>query len=120
VGWSPAAGCRVQIEGSEALGTCEPPRPRRHVWLGQHGCTHLTVDESQVPALPFRPESFDAALLIGVLDLLTEPYLAGRQLRRILRPGGVRLVTTANDCYWRRRLDRVLPAKAAAPAGRAP
>jgi len=80
-----------------------------NVWLTRHGCTHVTADESHVPALPFEPESFDAALLIGVLDRLPEPYRAARQLRRILRPGGVLLVTAANDCYWRRRLDRVLP-----------
>jgi SAM-dependent methyltransferase len=77
-------------------------------WLSQHGCTHLSVDESHVAALPFEPESFDAALLIGVLDRLAEPYRVARQLHRILRPGGVLLVTTANDCYWRHRLDRVV------------
>jgi hypothetical protein len=49
-------------------------------WLGQHGCSHLTVDESHVAALPFEPETFDAALLIGVLDRLAEPYRATRQL----------------------------------------
>jgi SAM-dependent methyltransferase len=80
-----------------------------NVWLGQHGCTHHTVDESHLPGLPFEPESFDAALLIDVLDHLAEPYRAARQLHRVLRPGGVLLVTAANDCYWRRRLDRVLP-----------
>jgi Methyltransferase domain len=80
-----------------------------NVWLGEHGCTQVTVDESHVPALPFESESFDAALLIGVLDRLAEPYRAARQLHRILRPGGVLLVTAVNDCYWRRRLDRVLP-----------
>jgi SAM-dependent methyltransferase len=80
-----------------------------NVWLGEHGCTQVTVDESHVPALPFESESFDAALLVGVLDRLAEPYRAARQLHRILRPGGVLLVTAANDCYWRRRLDRVLP-----------
>jgi SAM-dependent methyltransferase len=79
-----------------------------NISLSQHGCTHLTVDESHVPALPFESESFDAALLIGVLDRLAEPYRAARQLHRILRPGGVLLVTTANDCYWRRRLGRVV------------
>jgi SAM-dependent methyltransferase len=79
-----------------------------NVWLTRHGCTHVTADESHVPALPFESASFDAALLVGVLDRLTEPYLAARQLHRVLRPGGVLLVTTANDCYWRRRLDRVV------------
>jgi SAM-dependent methyltransferase len=77
-------------------------------WLGQHGCTQITVDESHLPALPFESASFDAALLIGVLDRLAEPYRAARQLHRVLRPGGVLLVTATNDCYWRRRLDRVV------------
>jgi SAM-dependent methyltransferase len=79
-----------------------------NLWLGEHGCTQVTVDESHVPSLPFEPESFDAALLIGVLDRLTEPYRAARQLHRVLRPGGVLLATAANGCYWRRRLDRVV------------
>ena len=94
--------------GSHCLNVGRRARPV-NVWLGQHGCTQLTVDESHVPALPFESESFDAALLIGVLDRLAEPYKAARQLHRVLRPGGVLLVTAANDCYWRRRLDRVLP-----------
>ena len=93
--------------GSHCLNVGRRARPV-NVWLGQHGCTHRTVDESHVPALPFESESFDAALLIGVLDRLAEPYRAARQLHRILRPGGVLLVTAANDCYWRRRLDRVV------------
>jgi SAM-dependent methyltransferase len=94
--------------GSHCLNVGRRARPV-NVWLGKHGCTHRTVDESHVPALPFESESFDAALLIGVLDRLAEPYRAARQLHRVLRPGGVLLVTAANDCYWRRRLDRVLP-----------
>ena len=94
--------------GSHCLNVGRRARPV-NVWLGQHGCTYRTVDESHVPALPFESESFDAALLIGVLDRLAEPYRTARQLHRILRPGGVLLVTAANDCYWRRRLDRVLP-----------
>jgi SAM-dependent methyltransferase len=97
----------VVPSGSHCLNVGRRARPV-NVWLSQHGYTHLTVDESHVPALPFDSESFDAALLIGVLDRLTEPYRAARQLHRALRPGGVLLVTAANDCYWRRRLDRVV------------
>jgi hypothetical protein len=79
-----------------------------NVWLTRHGCTQVTADESHMPALPLESASFDAALLVGVLDRLTQPYVAARQLHRVLRPGGVLLVTAANDCYWRRRLDRVV------------
>jgi SAM-dependent methyltransferase len=78
-------------------------------WLHQHGCSHVGADVSQVSRLPFGAESFDAALLIEALDCLAEPDLAARELRRVLRPGGVLLVTAPNGCYWRRRLDRVLP-----------
>jgi SAM-dependent methyltransferase len=98
----------VVPSGSRCLNVGRRARPV-NLWLVQHGCTHRTVDKSHVPALPFDSESFDAALLIGVLDRLAEPYRAARQLHRVLRPGGVLLVTAANDCYWRRRLDRVLP-----------
>ena len=94
--------------GSHCLNVGRRARPL-NVWLGQHGCTQVTVDESHVPALPFESGSFDASLLVGVLDRLAEPYRAARQLHRVLRPGGVLLVTATNDCYWRRRLDRVLP-----------
>ncbi len=94
--------------GSHCLNVGRRARPV-NLWLGQHGCTQITVDESQVAVLPFEPGSFDAALLIGVLERLAEPYRAARQLHRVLRPGGVLLATAANDGYWRRRLDRVLP-----------
>jgi SAM-dependent methyltransferase len=94
--------------GSHCLNVGRRARPV-NLWLGQHGCTQITVDESHVAVLPFEPGSFDAALLIGVLERLAEPYRAARQLHRVLRPGGVLLATAANDGYWRRRLDRVLP-----------
>lgn len=97
----------VVPSGSHCLNVGRRARPV-NAWLGRHGCTQVTVEESHMPALPFEPETFDAALLVGVLDRLAEPYRAARQLHRVLRPGGVLLVTAANDCYWRRRLDRVV------------
>jgi SAM-dependent methyltransferase len=75
-------------------------------WLAGRGCHHVEADLEQATALPFEDESFDAALLLGVLDRLVEPHLAAAELRRVLRPGGVLLVTATNASYWRRRLDR--------------
>jgi len=64
------------------------------------------VSPSQATALAFEDESFDAALLIGVLDQLVAPDLAAVELCRVLRPGGVLLATATNPSYWRYRLDR--------------
>ena len=75
-------------------------------WLLGHGCRPVEVAASQATSLPFEGESFDAALLIGVLDQLVSPDLAALELRRVLRPGGVLLVTATNLSYWRHRLDR--------------
>ena len=75
-------------------------------WLVGHGCRPVEVAASQATRLPFEGESFDAALLIGVLDQLVSPDLAALELRRVLRPGGVLLVTATNLSYWRHRLDR--------------
>jgi SAM-dependent methyltransferase len=78
-------------------------------WLLGHGCSQIDAEVWQATALPFEDESFDAALLIAVLDQLGEPQRAATELCRVLRPGGVLLVTATNVAYWRRRLDQVLP-----------
>jgi SAM-dependent methyltransferase len=75
-------------------------------WLLGHGCSQIDAEVSQATALPFEDESFDAALLIAVLDQLGEPQRAATELRRVLRPGGVLLVTATNVAYWRHRLGR--------------
>lgn len=77
-------------------------------WLADHGCSYVEANASQGCALPFPDESFDAALLIGVLDDPLPPQLAMPELRRVLRPGGALLVVAPNACYWRRRVDRML------------
>jgi ubiquinone/menaquinone biosynthesis C-methylase UbiE len=64
------------------------------------------VAPRQATELAFEDESFDAALLIGVLDQLEDVGRAAAELRRVLRPGGVLLVNAANRSYWRNRLDR--------------
>jgi SAM-dependent methyltransferase len=75
-------------------------------WLLGHGCRPVEVPASQATRLPFGGESFDAALLIGVLPQLVSPDLAALELRRVLRPGGMVLVTATNLSYWRHRIDR--------------
>jgi SAM-dependent methyltransferase len=75
-------------------------------WLAGHGCRPVEVAPRQAAALALEDESFDAALLLGVLDQLQDLGRAAAELRRVLRPGGVLLVSAANGSYWRNRLDR--------------
>jgi SAM-dependent methyltransferase len=89
-------------------------------WLHSHGCRQVEVDPVEATALPFVDESFDAALLLGVLEWLGEPGRAAVELRRVLRPGGVLLVTAANRCYWRHRLDRAARAQEPQPGAMSP
>ena len=93
---SRGARCLVVGQGNHAMRS----------WLHGHGCQPVEVPATQATRLPFGGESFDAALLIGVLHQLVSPDLAALELRRVLRPGGVLLVTATNLSYWRHRLDR--------------
>jgi len=57
-------------------------------------------------------------LLIGALDQLEDLGRAAAELRRVLRPGGLLLVSAANGSSWRNRFDRL--DRAARAGGRGP
>jgi SAM-dependent methyltransferase len=64
----------------------------------------------QAEKLPLKAASADAVLLKEVLDHCWSPEKVLREVRRVLRPGGVVLLTLTNDRAWYKRL---LPAWAA-------
>jgi SAM-dependent methyltransferase len=92
-------------------------------WLVRRGCSYVGVDVSETAvqqaaalgfdarvvddaaALPFEDGAFDAALAVEVLEHLFAPQQAVAEILRVLRPGGVLVVTVPNVAYWRRRLD---------------
>ena len=59
-------------------------------------------------ALPYASESFDAVLLLDVLEHAASARRLGREVMRVLRPGGVCMITTpprlryvfARDPHW--------------------
>ncbi|HJW95460.1 MAG TPA: class I SAM-dependent methyltransferase [Thermoanaerobaculia bacterium] len=56
-------------------------------------------------ALPFATDSFDIVLLFDVFEHLPHPSDVGREVMRVLRPGGVCLVTTPARFNWLFRPD---------------
>ncbi len=77
------------------------------------------LDESVVhdvnadPVLPFDDESFDAVLITVSAQYLTKPIETFKQVSRILRPGGVFIVSFSNRMFptkavliWRNSTDR--------------
>ena len=58
-------------------------------------CLHDTLCN---PRLPLEADSLDIVTMIEVFEHLEDPLLAMENLRRILRPGGLLLIQTANFC----------------------
>jgi ubiquinone/menaquinone biosynthesis C-methylase UbiE len=66
----------TQIEAARAL-------------AAEHGAANARFEVGSVYALPFPDASFDAAFACTVLEHLADPLAALREVRRVLRPGGV-------------------------------
>lgn len=64
--------------------------------------------KARLESLPFPSESFDAVAATGVLEYVDDLDAAVQELARVLRPGGVAVMSTPNPSslygLWRRRL----------------
>lgn len=60
-----------------------------HVAAATAGCANVRFEVGDVYELPYEDASFDAVFAHAVLQHLAEPARALRELRRVLRPGGV-------------------------------
>lgn len=96
------------------------------LWLLGHGCSYLGVDISEpaveearalglqaqviddAASLPIPDGAYDVVVGVEVLEHLFLPLDALTEMARVLRPGGVLIVTVPNVAYWRRRLDLAL------------
>ena len=74
---------------------------------------YLVHDINQEPVLPFEDSSFDAVVITVSVQYLTSPIETFQQVNRILRPGGVFIVTFSNRMFptkavrvWRSTGDR--------------
>lgn len=75
------------------------PMPRR--WLGEGYVTCGETDEDvrgNLLALPFAEGTFDGIVLTEVLEHCSDPVGAMREIRRVLKPSGLLLVTS--PFFW--------------------
>lgn len=92
-------GHRGQVFGADlSAGMLRSARPR---------AGHFPLLVSDAQALPFADDSLDLALAMHMLYHVPDRALAIRELRRVLRPGGVALVVTNAEMHLR-ELDDVL------------
>ena len=56
-------------------------------------------DLNQNTVLPFSDESFDVVTLSLSVDYLTSPLEAFREMRRVLKPGGLAAMAFTNRCF---------------------
>ena len=59
----------------------------------------VVADLNADPALPFPAASFDAATICVSIQYLTDPVSVLRDLARVVKPGGIAIVTFSNRCF---------------------
>ena len=60
---------------------------------------HVLRDLNQDPELPFFNRTFDAVTCCVSIDYLVQPIEVLREVARVLRPGGVVVLTFSNRCF---------------------
>lgn len=56
-------------------------------------------DLNEQPNLPFKDSDFDAVICTASIEYLTDPQAIFQEIRRVLRPGGVSIVTFSNRWF---------------------
>ena len=74
---------------------------------------YVIQDINRDPGLPYDDDTFDAVVITVSVQYLTQPIEVFRQVNRILKPGGVFIVTFSNRMFptkavriWRYSTDR--------------
>lgn len=61
---------------------------------------YIVHDVNQDPVLPFDDNTFDAVVITVSVQYLTRPVETFQQVNRILKPGGIFIVTFSNRMFW--------------------
>lgn len=103
-----ALGYRVTAVDLGAAEWSDHPAGAMETQLEAGGVAFLRHDLDEVP-YPLADASFDVAVLTELIEHLREyPLRSLQEVARILRPGGVLVLTTPNAAYLRNRLNLAL------------
>jgi len=90
-------GLAAEVAPGEVVGI--DPDPRRveaaRALAAEQGVANVRFEQAGVHELPFPDASFDAALMHAVSEHIPNPVAAYQEVRRVLKPGGVFGVRTA-------------------------
>lgn len=84
----------LQAERVAGLGMNEEELRRNRV-LTDYEVKDLNLD----PKLPYADESFDAVTCAVSVDYLTRPLEVFQEINRVLKPGGVAIMSFSNRCF---------------------
>lgn len=59
----------------------------------------VVQDLNQNPVLPFEDASFDKVTCVVSIDYLTQPLAVVKEMGRVLRPGGMAIISMSNRCF---------------------
>lgn len=61
---------------------------------------YLVQDLNQNTALPYEDNSFDVITNAVSVDYLAKPLEVFKEMRRVLKPGGLAVMSFSNRCFW--------------------
>ncbi|KAH7297405.1 hypothetical protein KP509_26G068200 [Ceratopteris richardii] len=61
---------------------------------------YAVQDLNKNPLLPYEDNSFDVITNAVSVDYLTKPLEVFREMRRVLKPGGIAVMSFSNRCFW--------------------
>ncbi|KAK3210519.1 hypothetical protein Dsin_015225 [Dipteronia sinensis] len=61
---------------------------------------YIVQDLNSNPKLPFEDNSFDVITNVVSVDYLTKPLEVFKEMCRILKPGGLAIMSFSNRCFW--------------------
>ncbi|KAJ4953078.1 hypothetical protein NE237_029910 [Protea cynaroides] len=61
---------------------------------------YVVQDLNFRPKLPFEDNSFDIITNVVSVDYLTKPFDVFKEMCRVLKPGGLAIMSFSNRCFW--------------------